>query len=346
MGDVLHALPAVAALRALHPDCHIDWAVEPRWLPLLQADSGVSGPSERGPAMPLVDRAYFASTRAWKKRPLSRTTMRDISSLRRGLLAERVDLCVDMQGSIRSAGIGRMSGAKRLVGPAEPREAPARWFYSQRVSVSAIHVVEQGCELLGAAVGEVLKPAKVVLPIDEVAEESCDVLLARILHKGEDFVIIAPTAGWGAKEWPAERYGRVAAELARCGYRVLVNVASTNDPAAEAVVQASGGAAIAVPCSLAELISLMRRASLVIAGDTGPLHLAAALEIPVVGLFGPTDPVRNGPYGTPSRILRHPSSERDHSRHPETEQGLMQITIDEVTTAALELLSIEGQGKG
>ena len=95
------------------------------------------------------------------------------------------------------------------------------------------------------------------------------------------------------------------------------------------------------PTSLAELIALMRRASLVIAGDTGPLHLAAALEIPVVGLFGPTDPVRNGPYGTPSRILRHPSSERDHSRHPETEQGLMQITTDEVTTAALELLNIE-----
>ena len=110
MGDVLHALPAVAALRALHPDCHIDWAVEPRWLPLLQADSGVSGPSERGPAMPLVDRVYFASTRAWKQRPLSRTTMRDISSLRRELLAERFDLCVDMQGSIRSAVIGRMSG--------------------------------------------------------------------------------------------------------------------------------------------------------------------------------------------------------------------------------------------
>jgi heptosyltransferase-1 len=207
--------------------------------------------------------------------------------------------------------------------------------------MNAIHVVEQGCELLGAAVGEVLKPAKVVLPIDEVAKESCDALLARTLPDGGDLVVIAPTAGWGAKEWPAERYGRVAAELARTGYRVLVNAASTEDPAAEAVVQASGGSAIAVPCSLAEMIALMRRSSLVIAGDTGPLHLAAALEVPVVGLFGPTDPARNGPYGTPSRILRHPSSQRDHSRHPETEQGLMQITIDEVTTAAIGLLRSE-----
>ena len=89
------------------------------------------------------------------------------------------------------------------------------------------------------------------------------------------------------------------------------------------------------------MIALTRRASLVIAGDTGPLHLAAALEVPVVGLFGPTDPARNGPYGTPSRILRHPSSQRNHSRHPETEQGLMRITTEEVIAAALELAGSE-----
>jgi len=341
MGDVLHALPAAAALRALHPDWRIDWAIEPRWRPLLQADGGVSEPFERGPAMPVVDRTYLAATRAWRQHPLSRTTMRDIASLRRELLAERFDLCVDMQGSIRSAVIGRMSGAEELAGPAEPREGPARWLYGQRIREHAIHIVEQGCELLGGAVGEVLNPAKVALPIDEVAEETSDVLLERTLRHGEAFVIIAPTAGWGAKEWPAERYGRVAAELARNGYRILVNGASTNDSSAEAVVEASGGSAIAVPCSLAELIALTRRAKLVIAGDTGPLHLAAALETPVVGLFGPTDPSRNGPYGTRSRVLRHATSQRDHSRRSETEQGLMQITSDEVIVAALELLEIE-----
>jgi heptosyltransferase I len=341
MGDVLHALPAVAALRELHPDWYLGWAIEPRWLPLLKADSGVFGPSERGPAMPLVDRTYFAATRAWRQQPFSRETMRDISSLRRELRAERFDLAVDMQGSIRSAIIGKMSGARRLAGPAEPREGPARWLYGQQIRENATHIVEQGCELLGGAIGEVLRPAKVLLPVDEVAEKTCDVLLERTLRHGGNFVVIAPTAGWGAKEWPAERYGRVAAELARSGYRVLVNGASTNDSSAEAVVQASGGSAIAVPCSLAELIALTRRASLVIAGDTGPLHLAAALEIPVVGLFGPTDPARNGPYGTRSRVLRHATSQRDHSRHSETEQGLMQITTDEVIEAALELLQGE-----
>jgi heptosyltransferase I len=338
MGDVLHAMPAVAALRVLHPDWEIGWAIEPRWLPLLRSESGAS---ERGASMPLVDRTYAASTRAWKEHFLSRRTMQDIFSLRRALQEERFDLCVDMQGSIRSAVIGRMTDAKNFVGPRDPREGPARWLYGQQVRMNAIHVIEQGCELLGGAVGEVLQPAKVALPVDEVAERSCDALLARVLPDSGKFVIVAPTAGWGAKQWPTERYGAVAAELSRVGYRVLVNAASMNDPAAEAVVQASGGSAVAVPCSLAEMIALTRRASLVIAGDTGPLHLAAALEVPVVGLFGPTDPARNGPYGTPSRILRHPSSQRNHSRHPETEQGLMRITTEEVIAAALELAASE-----
>jgi heptosyltransferase-1 len=93
------------------------------------------------------------------------------------------------------------------------------------------------------------------------------------------------------------------------------------------------------------MIALVRRAGVVIAGDTGPLHLAAALERPVVGLYGPTDPARNGPYGTPSRVLRHSSSRVDHSRHRETEGGLMQITAEEVVEAALELLGLEKDNK-
>jgi len=291
--------------------------------------------------MPLVDRTYFASTKEWKQRPFSRKTLQDISALKRELQSEQFDLCVDMQGSIRSAVIGRMAGAPRFAGPAEPREAPARWLYGQAVRTSATHVIDQGCELLGAAVGEVLTPAKVPLPVDEFAERSCDEMLAQVLPGGERFVVIAPTAGWGAKQWPDERYGAVAAELARGGFRTLVNAASASDAVAEAVVQASGGAAIAVPCSVSQLTALVRRASLVIAGDTGPLHLAAALETPVVGLFGPTDPERNGPYGIESRVLRHASSRRDHSRHADTEAGLMQITTEEVIAAALDLLHAE-----
>jgi len=330
MGDVLHAMPAVTALRELRPDALIDWVIEPRWLPLLRT----SDANTRGNAMPLVDTTYLAAARDWKRHPLSRETLASIATLRRELRAEHFDLCVDMQGLIRTAVVGRMAAARKFAGRAKPREAPARWLYGERVQTTAPHVIEQGCELLGAALGVALKPASVRLPFDEAAEAS----LTKKLASDAPFVFLAPTAGWGAKEWPSERYGAVASELRRAGFRVLVNASSQEDATAQAVVQASSGAAAAIPCTMPELIALARRAALVIAGDTGPLHLAAAFGRPVVGLYGPTDPARTGPYATPSRVLRHASSETNHSRHSSTEAGLMQITVDEVIEAALALL--------
>ena len=340
MGDVLHAMPAVAALRKMHPDWHIGWAIDPRWMPLLRAESKGDAAEPGGSAMPLVDRLHVVDTRAWKRRPFSRETLLDINSLRRELRAAQYDLCVDMQGTIRSSVIGRIAGARQFAGPDHPRERPAGWMYGRQIKTLAPHVVEQGCELLGTATGQPLTPTEVPLPLDESAERWCSDLLSSIQLTGP-FVMIAPSAGWGAKRWPAERYGAVATELARAGYTTLVNATSPDSPLANAVAQASGESAIVAGCTLAQLIALLRRASLVIAGDSGPLHLAAALGRPVVGLFGPTDPARNGPYGTRSRVLRHATSVKDHTRHAETEQGLLQITIDEVTEAALELLHAE-----
>ncbi len=265
----------------------------------------------------------------------------EIVALRRELRAEHYDLCVDMQGSIRSAVVGRMAGAGVFAGSAEPRERQAAWLYGQRVKLSASHVVEQGCELLGAAVGETLRPETVTLPVDAAAERWCDALLSNAAGR---FVLIAPTAGWGAKQWPAERYGAVAASLAGAGFRTLVNAASAEDAVARRVVEASGGAATMVPCSVGQMIALMRRAGVVIAGDTGPLHLAAALERPVVGLYGPTDPARNGPYGTASRVLRDRSSMTSHARSQSVDPGLLRIGVEEVVGAALELLRA-GQDK-
>lgn len=337
MGDVLHALPAVAALRERHPDWLIGWVIEPRWEPLLRA----TGASARGAGMPVVDRMFLAAAREWKKQPLGRETIADIAGLRRAMRADRFDLCVDMQGLIRTAVIGRMAGAGQFVGRANPRELPARWLYGERVRVRARHVIEQGCELLGAAVGEVLSPARVTLPVDEEAEAS----LAQKMAVDRPFVLLAPTAGWGAKEWPAEHYGAVAAALGRAGFRVVVNASSADEPTAKAVVRASDGFAVALPGTMAELIALVRRAEMVIAGDTGPLHLAAALGKPVVALFGPTDPARTGPYGTRSRVLRHAESLTDHSRHQTPERGLTMIGVDEVVSAAFALLKADRQGK-
>jgi heptosyltransferase I len=339
MGDVLHAMPAVTALRQAYPEWEIGWVVEPRWLPLLRA--GESPPRTSG--MPLVDRVYVAATRDWKRRPFSGETLGEIRSLAREMREGRFDLCVDMQGSIRSAVIGRLAGAKRFAGPAEPREREARWLYGERVGTASRHVIEQGCELLGAAVGERLAPAQVSLPFDPTAERDVDALLERVAG-ARSFVLIAPSAGWGAKQWPTERYGLVAGALVEAGFAVLVNAGSADDARARAVVEASGGQAVAVPGSMAQLIALVRRASLVMAGDTGPLHMAAALGRPVVAIFGPTDPVRNGPYGTAAYVLRSTSSRTDHSRHTAPEAGLLEIEAGDVVGSALELLKAE-QGK-
>ncbi len=342
MGDVLHAMPAVAALRELHPEWRIGWAIEPVWRELLQAETEVHDvawrTAERNPQRPLVDLWSSVPTREWKRRPYSPRTLRDIAGLRRELQGDGYDLCVDMQGSIRSAIVGRMAGATEFAGAAEPRESQAAWLYKRKIRLDATHVVEQGCELLGAAVGETLRPAKVTLPVDPAAERWCDALLQ---DAGDRFAVIAPTAGWGAKQWPAERYGEVAAALRKEGICTFVNSASPADALGRRVVESSGGAARLIPCSVGQMIALVRRAAVVIAGDTGPLHLAAALERPVVGLYGPTDPARNGPYDTDARVLRHASSKSDHSRHRSTETGLMQITTDEVVQAALELLRAE-----
>jgi len=155
----------------------------------------------------------------------------------------------------------------------------------------------------------------------------------------ERFCMISPGGGWGAKLWPAERFGQVAAELGKSGLRVVVNATSTPSVEVDPVVAASEGFARAVPCSVGQLIALVRRAALAIGGDTGPLHMAAALERPVVGIYGPTSPARNGPYGTRSRVLRDPSSVTSHKRIDEVEPGMLNISVDEVVQAAREMLS-------
>ncbi len=327
MGDVLHAMPAVAAWRRLHPEGRLGWAIDPRWRPLLEDSVG---------NRPMVDAVHTVETRAWKARPISRATVESIAALGWGLRAERYGMCVDLQGSIRSAMVGRISGSRVFAGSTRPRERPARFLYNRVYAPRSRHVVEQAADLLGDAVGERLAPGPIALPVDATAERTMDELLRELLTAR--FALLAPRAGWGGKQWPAERFGALARALAGHGVAPLVNAVGDGDAVAGAVVAESGGVATAVALSLPELIAITRRAALVVAGDTGPLHLAAALGRPVVALFGPTDPERTGPFATPARVHRHGSSVTDHRRHRAPEEGLLQITTEAVTESALELL--------
>ena len=337
MGDILHALPAVTALRRMHPSWVIGWVVQPRWRGLLASPDAVV----RGQSMPVVDRLHYAATREWRDKPLSVSTLNGIRSLRQELRSAGYDAVIDFQGAIRSAVIGRMAGHRRVIGEAAPREGMARLFFTERVATHGAHVIEQDFELAAQIAGDELEPIRPELPIDPAAEAWCDDLLRSTGER--PIALINPGAGWGAKRWPVERYAEVARGLMARGLRVLVNAGPGEEPMADVIVKGASGAAIPLAMSVDQLIAVTRRVSLCVAGDTGPLHLACALGRPVVGIYGPTDPSRNGPYGTRFRVLRSPVSRSDHTRRAAPEAGLLTITPDQVLQAADELLSGDAQ---
>ena len=329
MGDVLHAMPAIAALRARMPDCHMGWVIEPRWAPLLTTAQG----EPRTATMPLVDVVHTANARGWARQPLATSTWGAMRGLRRMLREQNYDVTIDLQGAVRSALIGRVSGGE-LIGEAEPRERPARWFFERKVPTQGVHVIEQAAEIVSGAIEISLFPTLPPLPRDAAAEAR----VCAMLPDMKPLVLLHPGAGWGAKRWPAERYGAVAEGLALRGFHVVVNRAPGEEELAAAVAQSSGGAARDLATDMAELIAMTRRSVLAIGGDTGPAHLACALGKPVVGIYGPTDPARNGPWGVPFRVLRHPESRRDHSRRSAPEAGLLTIEPEEVLGAVDELM--------
>ncbi len=287
------------------------------------------------PAQPLVDHLHFAPTKAWKKAPLSRKTVNEIGALRRALRTGGYDAVLDLQGAWRSAIVGRMAGCRRLIGEAEPREWAARWLFTERVATRGAHVIEQDVELASAVAGDALTAVKPWPPVNPATEAWADEILRP--SAARPTVLINPGAGWGAKRWPTERYAAVARSLIHRGFRVLVNAGPGEEQLAGGIVR-SVGAVSSLTCSLGQLIALARRVALVIAGDTGPLHLACALGRPVVGIYGPTDPSRNGPFGTRFKVLRSPASRRDHKRHAAPEPGLLTIQPQDVLLAAEELL--------
>ena len=173
-------------------------------------------------------------------------------------------------------------------------------------------MIEQNVSVAAAVAGRKMSVPPIALPHDPAAEQRMSQGLAQRGIRG--YAILNPGAGWGAKRWPAQRYGQVAKALAAIGLRSILNCGPGEENLAREAEAPSEGAAQSMTCSITDLIALTRRAQLFIGGDTGPLHMAAALQIPVVAIFGPTDPARNGPYGTQSVVLRNPASPTTHAR--------------------------------
>ncbi len=347
MGDIVHTLPAVEALRCTLPNAWIGWVVEERWRGLLYSRDTLAV-GARSAGRPLVDAVHVVDTHAWRRALFASETRREALRALRKVREAGYHVAIDFQGAMKSALLAQFSGAPMRVGLMHPRESAARLFYTRAVSVRGKHVWEQNLELArevidlaslrhsarAKATGVEWQQGRGIqqflLPVDPAAEVWCDEQLGR-----QDFAIVNPGAGWGAKCWPPQRYAEVARALAQDGLMVLANIG----PNEQALGRALERAAKPVVCSVEQLIALCRRARLVIGGDTGPLHLAAALGVGVVGIYGPTDPVRNGPVGGPSVVLRNPASQTSHRRFRDTEAGLLGISAAEVIAAARRLLA-------
>ena len=338
MGDIIHTLPAAAALRQAFPHATLGWLIEERWAELL-CTLRYPRSGRRSPQRPMVDRVHSVNTAEWRHAPFSPNTWQQMAVGLSQLRGVQYDAVIDFQGAVRSALLARWSGAAVVYGSVQPRENAASMFYTRQILTNGTHVVEQALKLAGAVVpiagiSTAMAESQVQFPVDPDAENKIASLTADV----KDFVILNPGAGWGAKRWPSERYGQVAKELTKDGLCSLVNYGPGEEELAAAVEASGEGAARKISCSVSELIALTRRARLLIGGDTGPTHLAAALKIPVVAIYGPTNPARSGPFGTRSIVLRSASSMTDHTRHREPEQGLLEITVGEVIASTRKLL--------
>ncbi|HTB13825.1 MAG TPA: glycosyltransferase family 9 protein [Bryobacteraceae bacterium] len=292
MGDIIHALPAVASLKHSFPHSHLSWVIRTRWMPLLEGN-------------PFVDEVI----------PFERT-LGGVLGTRRKFREHRFDLAVDFQGLIQSALIAAAARPDRIAGfhRSQVREKAASLFYSMCVEARAPHVVDRNLELAAAA------GASSLLHTFSLPEGSPE----GALPEGR-FVLASPLAGWGSKQWPVEFYQELAERL---DVPLVVN----GPPDAGEILSTIRGARVHLS-GIAGLIHATRRAQAVVGVDSGPLHLAAALSKPGVAIFGPTDPLRNGPYGGTIRVLRSAGVATTYKRAVDAHHSMRAISPDDVLEA-------------
>lgn len=295
IGDIVHALPAVAALGESLPGAEIAWAVDSRFAELVDGN-------------PFVRRVLRLDSAGWRGRWRSAGSPDDVVSGLAAVRRFRPDVAVDFQGLVKSAALAWLSRAPRRVGFAGPwrREKLAGLLYTERVEAAGRrHVVEENLALV-ERLGAPPRPRECwqfPLPRDREAESDVGRRLAEL--GAEKFIVINPGGGWTSKRWPPQQY----VELIRAiesgnDYRVLVTGSPGEEPWIRQIVTAAGSArAFYFPSTLLEFIALVRRARLLVGGDTGPLHLAAAVSTPIVAIYGPTRPGRNGPFAPGDIVL-------------------------------------------
>lgn len=305
IGDVVHTLPVAAALRQRGFD--VDWVVEPPARPLVEANPAVARAIPAPPARPA------GLPRAW--------------ATARGLQRDRHDVALDLQGLWKSAVWARASGARRVIGFAGPwrRERLSEVLLGVRVPLAPepAHVIDKNLALLRAL--DIEAEGHRQFPLPPAAEESRRVSGELAQRGWGEFAVLNPGGGWASKLWPPAAFGAVAQGLAARGITPVVSWGPGEEGLADAVVAASRSTATrCFPTTLLEYVEVARRSRIVVAADTGPLHLACAVGTPVVGVFGPTDPARNGPFHPEDVTVRRlPLCSPCHRRRCAIHEGVM-----------------------
>jgi heptosyltransferase-1 len=320
MGDVLHALPAASALRDAFPQARIDWAVDSKWARLLEGNPDLT-----------------------EVTPLDRKSAAGIVGTVRKMRSVNYSCAIDFQGLYKSALLAFASGVPQRVGFASSYalEGLASFFYTDRLNPRGAHKVDHNLTLAGFVGTGKSKPRFPLAIRPEDDDRVSRELAARDLA---DFFVLNPGGGWRSKCWPATRYGELHRRLSeRYGWRGVVTFGPGEEDLPRQVVDAADEPQpCPIPLDLGPLMSLMRRAKFVVSADTGPLHLAAALGAPVVGLFGPTDPSRNGPYsaeGGRSVVVRNPQNcETTYRRGASYAPSMLSITVEQAVDAVARLL--------
>ena len=306
MGDIIHTLPTAISLKKSFPQRKLIWLAAPRWAPLLEGN-------------PYIDELI----------PFDRAALLDSY---RALRASRPGLAFDFQGLVQSALAGRAARPSRLFGfdKSVAREPLAALFYSDRVAVAGPHRVERNVQLAAAAGAHELTYDCWIPPGEATGE-----------LPGGPFVLTSPFAGWAGKEWPLESFDALGLQLRKQGFELVANVAESR------ARELAGLKHVAVHTSgIAGLIHATRLATAVVGLDSGPLHLAAALHKPGVGLFGPTDPSRTGPFGGSMTVLRTDDVETTYKRHGSIHASMRVLTPEAVARGVLESVAASSSPPG